>query len=232
MDRIKVIAFDADDTLWMNEPLFNKVHEQYAELLSHYMPPEELADKLYGAELRNLKIFGYGAKGFMLSLIETAIEVTEEKISAIEIQRIIDWGKELVEHPIHLLEGVEEVLESVHHDYQLMVLTKGELFHQETKIARSGLSRYFQHVEIVSEKNEATYEEILNRYRIQKEEFLMIGNSLKSDVLPVVNIGAKAIHVPYHTTWHHEMVDDKHIENKDYLELGNIRDLLNLLRGA
>ncbi|RYZ83926.1 MAG: HAD family hydrolase [Proteobacteria bacterium] len=226
---MKLIAFDADDTLWANEPNYIDVKLKLCEQLSHYVSEEILSQQFYDCQIRNLAVFGYGAKSFMLSMIETAIELTNGAITGSEIQQIIDVGRKLLDSPIEVIDGVNEVLETLSKRFDLMVLTKGDLFDQESKIARSGLGHYFTHVEIVSEKNEQTYQRILQKYQVQPADFLMIGNSLKSDVLPVVHIGGRAIHIPFETTWAHEMVTDDQLSGKLFTTLSCIRELLTLL---
>jgi len=229
MKHYKIVAFDADDTLWVNEPIFTTAQEKFKDLISKYILNQDLEKKLYETEIKNLKIFGYGAKGFTLSMIETAIELTNGEIKGAEIQKIIDYGKEILSHPVNVLDGVKEVLKQLQGKYTLMILTKGDLFDQESKIARSELDKYFDHFEIVSEKNEETYQGILERYGVNSEQFLMIGNSLRSDILPLVHIGCQAIHIPFHTTWQHEVVKDHELENKEYVTLGDVRELPNFL---
>ncbi|MDJ1470364.1 HAD family hydrolase [Cytophagaceae bacterium DM2B3-1] len=229
MKKIKVIAFDADDTLWVNEPIFTKTQKEFKTLLEPYLTGDEIDTKLYNAEIRNLRLFGYGVKGFMLSMIETAIELTQGKITGTEIQRIIDLGKEMIEHPIEVLPNVEETIKLLQDQYELMVITKGDLFDQESKIARSGLGIYFNKVEIVSEKNEQSYLNIIRKNNIIADEFIMIGNSLKSDILPVCKIGAHAVHIPFHVTWAHELVETHQIEGVAYQELADISLLPELL---
>lgn len=222
MENIKVIAFDADDTLWVNEPIFQGAEEQCKQLLEEYVEPKVLSDKLYETEIKNLNLFGYGIKGFTLSLIETAIELSGNKVNGKEIQKIIDLGKEMIQHPVELLSGVEKTLKTLKEEYTLMILTKGDLFDQESKIARSGLDPHFRWIEIVSEKNESVYNQILKRYDLHPSEFLMVGNSLKSDVLPVKGVGAHAIHIPFHVTWGHESVDLSDHEKNGYHQLDDI----------
>ena len=226
---MKLIAFDADDTLWVNEPNYVDVKQKLGELLSHHIDQEVLTKRFYDAQIRNLRVFGYGAKSFILSMIETAIELTDGAITGDEIQQIIDVGKRLIDFPIDVLDGIPEVLETLSKDFDLMILTKGDLFDQESKIARSGLVHYFKYVEIVSEKNEQTYQRILQKYNVLPADFVMIGNSLKSDVLPVVHIGARAIHIPYAVTWVHERVADEQLVGKAFTTLESARELLTLL---
>ncbi|MCK5824097.1 MAG: HAD hydrolase-like protein [Ichthyobacteriaceae bacterium] len=226
LNNITTIAFDADDTLWINEHLFRITEQRFVDLLSEYVTDKTVIDKLYDAELRNLQHFGYGIKGFILSMIETAIELTNGEVKGCDLQKFIDWGKDQINHPVHLISGVEEVLNSLQGKYKLILITKGDLFDQESKIARSGLASLFNHIEIVSEKNKETYSSILLKYNINPIEFLMIGNSLKSDILPVLNIGGKAIYIPADTTWVHEAVSDSDIADKNYIELSSITKLI------
>ena len=230
MDKIKTIAFDADDTLWVNEPIFTNTRLRFEEILSSYISfDNSLEEQLYSVEKRNLQLFGYGIKGFTLSMIESALELTSHEIKGKDIERIIDLGKEMLQHPVDLLPYVDEVLDTLENHFQLMIVTKGDLWDQESKIARSGLIRYFKHVEILSEKNSKSYNELLKRYQIEPEEFLMIGNSLKSDILPVVELGAQAIYIPFHDTWSHEQVDKTEIKDVTFIEMSSISKLPDLL---
>lgn len=229
MEGIRVIAFDADDTLWVNEPIFIKTQERFIAIVEKYVNPEVLGQRLYETEIKNLTLFGYGIKGFMLSMIETAIELSQGKVTGIEIQKIIDLGKEMLEHPVQLIPNVEETIKSLQDKYELMIITKGDLFDQESKVARSGIGEYFNKVEIVSEKDEKNYRHVLARNGILVNEFLMVGNSLKSDVLPVCKIGGKAIHIPFHITWAHETVESHQISGYQYQELPDISLLPQLL---
>lgn len=229
MNKIATIAFDADDTLWVNEPIFTQTRIKLEEIVAPYIPIETLEADLYKFENQNLALFGYGVKGFMLSMIETALEMTDQRLSGTDVQRIIDLGKDMLQHPIEVLPGIIETLEALKDQYELMIITKGDLFDQETKIARSGLAHYFQRVEIVSEKNPSSYQELINRNGLDINRFLMIGNSLKSDVLPVCKIGGKAIHIPFHETWVHEKVESHEAEGFEYLELGDVRELISLM---
>lgn len=226
----KILAFDADDTLWVNEPIFVNTQDQCKELLSQYVLPEKMEEKLYATEMKNLRLFGYGVKGFMLSMIETAIELSEGKITGSEIQKIVDLGKDMLEHPIQLLPNVKVTIEQLNGDYDLMVITKGDLFDQESKVARSGLADYFSKIEIVSEKDVPTYHAVFSRNKINVQELLMIGNSLKSDILPICELGGHAIHIPYHTTWVHEKISSHHTNGFEYGELADISLLPDYLK--
>jgi putative hydrolase of the HAD superfamily len=222
ISEIEIIAFDADDTLWQNEDLFYATHERFKQLLSKYHDEQWIVDRLYQTESRNFLHFGYGVKGFTLSMIETAIELSEGRISAGEIQTLIEMGREMMNAPIELLEGVTEVVEGLSQKFDLMLITKGDLFHQESKIARSGLKDYFKRIEIVTEKDAGVYQRIAERHGIRPERFLMIGNSLRSDILPVIEMGGIAIHVPYKTEWIHERVTADELAGKNYFEIQHL----------
>ena len=198
---LTLVGLDGDDTLWHSEAQYAVTYRQFAELLEPWLQGRDADELLLQTETRNLRLFGYGIKGFTLSMIETAIEVSGGKVSAAEIQRILDWGKAMLTHPVELLDGVRETVEMLADRYRLILVTKGDLFNQETKLAESGLGELFWRIEIVSEKDEATYRRILARHGVAPEEFVMVGNSVRSDVLPVISIGARAVHVPYHVTW-------------------------------
>jgi putative hydrolase of the HAD superfamily len=198
--NLKVIAFDADDTLWVNEPYFRDTEEQFYKLLGEYASQRSLERELLKTEIDNLGLYGYGIKGFVLSMIETAFKVTDNRISTVVVAKIISLGKEMLNHPIELLEGVEEVLETLKDRYRLVVATKGDLLDQERKLRKSGISHYFHHIEIMSEKDDANYLKLIRHLDIQPESLMMVGNSLKSDILPVLNVGGYGVHVPYHIT--------------------------------
>lgn len=226
--NIKVIGFDADDTLWVNETYFRDTEEKFAELLEDYETKNKVDQELFKMEMDNLDLYGYGIKGFMLSMIESALDLSNNKISQKTIGEILDLGKSMIAHPVELLDGVEEVLSKLADKYRLIVLTKGDLLDQERKLERSGLSKYFHHVEVLSDKKEINYSNLLEHLNIDVKEFLMIGNSLKSDVLPILNIGAKAVHVPFHTTWAHEMVEEDELVN-NHLKLNSLKEILKYL---
>lgn len=207
MSIFDVIAFDADDTLWHNERLYANAQARFVELLAHYHSPEWIHERLYQTEVANLQHFGYGIKAFALSMIETAIELTEGRISGQDIQALIGLAKEMLNAEVELLEHVAETVPELAQSYPLMVITKGDLLDQETKISRSGLGHYFRYVEVVSAKTSATYERLLKRHAIKPERFLMVGNSLRSDILPILDLGGQAVYIPYHLTWIHETAD-------------------------
>lgn len=204
---IEVIGLDADDTLWHNESLYSATQEKYRELLSPYHAAEWIDRQLHATEMRNLGHFGYGIKGFTLSMIETAIELTEGRITGREIQTIVDFAKEMLVAPVDLLPCVRESVETLAARYTLFLITKGDLFDQESKVARSGLADFFAHIEIVTEKSSESYAALLARRGVAPERFVMVGNSLRSDILPVLAIGAQAVYVPYAITWQHETVE-------------------------
>lgn len=228
MDTLKVIAFDADDTLWVNEPYFRETEDKFCELLEDYLPHHSVARELLQVEIRNINLYGYGVKGFMLSMIETALEVSQKTIPVSVIEKAILLGKELLEKPIVLLDGVEDVLSQLQGKYKLVVATKGDLLDQERKLRKSGLEHYFHHIEIMSEKKEPDYQKLLKHLDIQPKEFMMLGNSLKSDVLPVLELGGHAVHIPYHTTWAHETVDAE-IKHEQFKQVVEIKDVLSFL---
>ena len=226
---IKVIGFDADDTLWVNETYFREAEEKFASLLDAYETKNKIDQELFLIEIKNLELYGYGIKGFMLSMIESALDLSNNKVSQATLLEILNLGKEMINKPVELLEGVEGVLQQLSDRYRLIVLTKGDLLNQERKLQRSGLTKYFHHVEVLSDKKEENYSNLLEHLEINKNEFLMIGNSLKSDVLPLLNIGAQAVHIPFHTTWKHEEVpfEDKF---NGHLTLSGISEILKYLQ--
>lgn len=225
---IKVVGFDADDTLWVNETYFREAEQKFARLLSQYETENKIDQELFKMEIKNLELYGYGIKGFVLSMVESAIDLSNGKITTATMSEILHLGKEMITKPVELLDGVEEVLHALSGKYRLIVLTKGDLLDQERKMERSGLSKYFHHIEVLSDKKEDNYRNLLEHLEIKPEEFLMVGNSLKSDVLPIVNIGAHAVHVPFHTTWVHEMVKEGE-NNGGYKTINSIKEILNFL---
>jgi len=228
MKKSKVIGLDADDTLWVNEPYYRETEKEFFKLLNPYVSEKTAFEALFNIEMQNLNQYGYGIKSFTLSMIETAIRVSEGKISQGIISQIINLGKKMIAKPVVLLEGVNEVLSELCDAYKLIIVTKGDLLDQERKLQKSGLSKYFHHIEIMSEKKEENYNALLKHLDINAKEFLMIGNSLKSDILPVLNIGGRAIHIPFHTTWIYEDVKKEHAGNKKYLELKSLKDILGV----
>jgi putative hydrolase of the HAD superfamily len=227
--KIKVIGFDADDTLWVNETYFREAEEEVGRLLSHYETPNKIDQELFKMEMKNLSTYGYGVKGFVLSMVELAIDLSNGQVSNSIISKILNIGKNMINKPIELLDGVEDVLIELSKRYRLIVATKGDLLDQERKLEKSGLLQYFHHIEVLSEKQETNYEKLLSHLDINPAEFLMIGNSLKSDILPLVNIGASAIHIPFHTTWQHENVSEEQTNGKSYKTIDRLIEILDVL---
>lgn len=219
--KISTIGFDADDTLWQNETFFRLTQERFAGLLADFTEPDHLQERLLEAEIRNNGRYGFGVKGFVLSMIETAIEVTSERVPAGVIKELIEAGQELLEHPIHLLPHVEETLGTLAQDHQILLITKGDLLDQERKLAQSRLGAFFDGVEIVSHKNHATYEELLDRNRVAPAAFMMVGNSMKSDILPVLSVGASAVYVPHNLTWELEKAPHP-VNNSRFAEITDL----------
>ena len=225
---IKVIAFDADDTLWANEGYFQETEKKFFELLEEYLPQHTIARELLQTEINNISLYGYGIKAFMLSMIETAMRISDKTISIEVIEKIIEYGRDLLAKPIEKLDGVEEVLVLLKDRYRLVVATKGDLLDQERKLKKSGLMHYFHHTEIMSEKAEPDYQKLIKHLDIEPSEFLMIGNSLKSDILPVLHLGGHAFHVPYHITWGHEKIENK-VEHPHFRQFEHIREIVGFL---
>jgi putative hydrolase of the HAD superfamily len=222
---IRIIGFDADDTLWRNEDIFERAHVRFRALLAKYHPAAEVDRVLFATEMKNLPLYGYGVKGFTLSCVETAITLTQGKVSSAEIAEILATGREMLAHPIELLAGVGEVVPALARDFRLMLITKGDLHHQERKVAESGLAAHFHAVEIVSEKDGPAYERILRRHGVAPNEFAMVGNSLKSDILPVLELGGAGVHVPYHLTWQHERAELVPATQRRFRQIATLAEL-------
>jgi putative hydrolase of the HAD superfamily len=228
---ITVVGLDGDDTLWQNETRFILTQEELRELVHRHVPKADVDAHLDEVEMRNLAVYGYGVKSFTLSMIETAIEVTEGRIPAADLEVILGWGKRMLMQPTELLDGVEGAVRELSSRYDLLLITKGDLFDQESKLARSGLADLFLGVEIVSEKSAASYRAILERRGIKPEEFVMVGNSPRSDILPVLEVGARAVHIPYHVTWRHENVPEDSYPKTGWYRLKTIGEVAGLLGG-
>lgn len=222
---IQLIAFDGDDTLWHNERIFSLSQERFAEMLAPYVASSHLHDRLLATERENVQLFGYGIKGFTLSMIETAIEVTDGRVTARELMTLLDLGKGMLAHPTELLDGARPAIEWASSVARVVLITKGDLFDQESKLARSGLGELFDAVEIVSEKDERRYERVLREHGVDAADFVMVGNSMKSDVVPVVGLGGRAVHVPYHLTWALEEVADEDVPTDGWWRIGHLDEL-------
>ena len=228
MNSFEIIGFDADDTLWLNESYYQEMEGVFCELVQAYLPETSARQALLQSEIKNIPIYGFGVKSFTLSMIETAIRISDHQIGIDAIEQIISLGKEILYHPVELLDDVEHVLKALNGHYKLILVTKGDLLHQEIKLKNSNLERYFHHIEIVSDKTEKDYQKLIDHLGIPANKFLMIGNSLKSDVQPVLNVGGHAFHVPYATTWELEKVTEP-ITHPNFKELKTIKDVLNYL---
>jgi putative hydrolase of the HAD superfamily len=227
--HVKVIGFDADDTLWVNETYYREAELEFAKILGAYETANKIDQELFKKEMENLELYGYGVKSFILSMVESAIEISNNTIPNKAVRDILNIGKTMINKPVELLEDVELVLKSLHPKYRLILATKGDLLDQERKLEKSGLSEYFHHIEVLSDKKEANYLQLLNHLDIKPHEFLMVGNSLKSDILPLIHINAHAIHVPFHTTWAHEQVDEEETNGKIYRTIGGLKEILKIL---
>jgi putative hydrolase of the HAD superfamily len=201
---LRLIGFDGDDTLWKSEDYYRDAQAQFERIVAHYVDLNDAHDRLYDIEKRNIALFGYGAKGMTLSMIEAAVAITDARISATDLHRIVELGKTVLRHPVDLLPGVREAVAAIAQDHDIVLITKGDLFHQEAKVRQSGLSDLFRRIEIVSEKDPATYARVLGECGATPAQFAMIGNSLRSDIVPVLELGGWGVHMPYHVTWTHE----------------------------
>jgi putative hydrolase of the HAD superfamily len=226
---IKVIAFDADDTLWVNEPFFREAEERFASLLEDFMPHHSIMKELFRTEIGNLGLYGYGIKGFMLSMIETAMRITDQKMPLGMIDKILEIGKDMLAKPVDLIPGVEEVLKELNGDYRIVMATKGDLVDQERKLKKSGLEPHFHHIEIMSDKQVADYYKLIRHLDVAPEEFVMLGNSLKSDILPVLELGGHGIHIPFHITWLHEQIEHE-INHERFYQAERIGEVAELIR--
>ena len=231
MTALTCIAFDADDTLWQNERFFRLTQERFADLLRDYTEPDHLMARLLDAERRNLGHYGYGIKGFVLSMIETAIDVTDKRVPASVISELLAAGQDMLRHPIELLPFAEEAVKSVADDFQVLLITKGDLLDQERKLAQSGLGDLFDGVEIVSEKSPAVYSRIFDTHADGADRAMMVGNSMRSDVVPVVEIGGWGVFVPHGLEWELEAATPpKNAPRyKEITDLGDLPDLIKSL---
>jgi putative hydrolase of the HAD superfamily len=201
---IRLVGFDGDDTLWRSEDYYRAAQATFEEIVAGYVDLDDVHHRLYAVEKRNLALFGYGAKGMTLSMLEAAIAITAGRIGANDLQRIVDLGKTLLRHPVELMPGIREAVAAIAREHEVVLITKGDLFHQEAKVRESGLADLFPRIEIVSEKDPSTYARVLSEFDLPASRFAMIGNSLRSDILPVLELGGWAVHMPYRVTWAHE----------------------------
>lgn len=204
---LKLIGFDGDDTLWHSEGYYRQASDRFTEIVARYVDvgDSHVQATMLATEKRNLKLFGYGAKGMTLSMVETAIAITEGRICAADIHQLVEIGKTILQHPVELLPGIREAVAAVAEQHDVVLITKGDLFHQEKKVAQSGMADVFHRIEIVSEKDAATYRRVLHEFSLEPEQFAMVGNSLRSDIEPVIRLGGWGVHMPYHVTWAHEL---------------------------
>lgn len=227
-NHITTIAFDADDTLWINEPYFQETEKEFCALLEDYLPHHSVSQELFKTEMQNLHLYGYGVKGFMLSMVETICRVSSGTASLQLVNKAIELGHNLLQQPIELLEGVTETLEQLKGKYRLVMATKGDLLDQERKLKKSGLEKYFHHIEIMSDKKNSDYQKLLQHLDCKPEHFLMLGNSIKSDILPVLEMGGYAAHIPFHITWAHEQHEHQ-LKHERFVELDDISGVLKYL---
>src|SRR5437762_9917368 len=226
---VRVVGFDGDDTLWHSETRFHVTQGEFRELLQRHVPEADADARLAEMEMKNLSIYGYGVKSFTLSMLETAIELTAGRIPTSDLEVILGWGKRMLMEPTKLLDGVEKTLRDLGGRYDLLLITKGDLFDQESKLARSGLGELFLGVEILSEKNEDTYRGVFQRRGINAADFVMVGNSLRSDVVPVVSLGGRAVHIPYEVTWQHEHIPEDEMPKEGWRRIASIAELPAIL---
>jgi len=227
--EIDAIAFDADDTLWHTESLFQTTQKRLEEILDQYAPHDEVAAHLHETETKNIGLFGYGIKGFTLSMIETAIELSGRKVSAADIHEIVMMGKSMLDSPLELMDGVEDVLDQLGRNFPLCLITKGDMLDQQNKIDKSGLASKFRQIEVVSEKDTATYRTLFENFGIAPERTVMVGNSIPSDVAPVLELNGYGVHIPYHVTASFEKHDDDP-QHPNFFRLERISQLPDLIR--
>ncbi|MCL1674792.1 HAD family hydrolase [Elizabethkingia meningoseptica] len=227
-NKIKTIAFDADDTLWVNESYFQDAEKEFCKLLQDYLPEHSVSEELFKTEMKNLHLYGYGVKGFMLCMIETIGRISDDAASLKLVNKTIELGHELLQKPIQLLDGVQNTLENLAGKYKLVVATKGDLLDQERKLKNSGLVDFFHHIEIMSDKQINDYKKLLKHLDCTPDHFLMLGNSVKSDIMPVLDLGGYAAHIPYHTTWAHEQHETT-LQHDNFVELKRIDHILQHL---
>jgi putative hydrolase of the HAD superfamily len=231
MDKgIEVIGFDADDTLWINETYYLETENEFCRLLAEYRDSsQKISAELYQTETANMRLYGYGIKAFTLSLVETALQISNNSVPQATIEKIINLGKDQLDKPLVLLDNVKNVLDHLSREYRLIVVTKGDLLDQESKLQKSKLEKYFHHIEIMSDKKESDYRKLLNHLDINPSQFMMVGNSLRSDIIPILNIGGSAVYVPFHTTWEHETADENSISSQRFRKIEKISQVADII---
>jgi putative hydrolase of the HAD superfamily len=226
---ITTIAFDGDDTLWHHENYFNSAKERFRTFINRFDNIPDAGDRLDTQHILDLAVWGYGVKGFTLTMIDLAVKMVGSKMTPYDVQEVLAIGRDLYQHPVQLLDHVAETIGALHDRYRLLLITKGDLVAQEMKVAKSGLGKFFDGIEIVSEKNIDTYRRIFDRYQIVPKELIMIGNSIRSDIIPPIRLGAQAIHVPYHTSWHFEKAELAETDQEQFLVLPSMKDVVPTL---
>ena len=207
-EPLRLVGFDGDDTLWRSEDYYRGAQQDFERIIGAYVDLHDAHDRLYAVEKRNLALFGYGVKGMVLSMIEAAVEITDGRVTAQDLHRIVAMGKSLLQHPVELLPGIREAVAEIGKRHEIVLITKGDLFHQEAKVKQSGLADLFRRIEIVSEKDAPTYARLFREFDLAPSQFAMIGNSLRSDIAPVLALGGWGVYMPYHVTWAHEAEAD------------------------
>lgn len=228
--KIKVISFDADDTLWQNENLFRETEQKFCRLMTPYTTKDNALKVLWEMEVKNIPLYGYGIKAFTLDMIEAALKISKNNLTAKEVKKIIAIGNKIIKSPVVLFKGAEQTLKTLSKKYRIIVTTKGDLLEQENKVYRSGLAKYLHHIEVMSEKDKKSYARLLKELNVKPQEFLMVGNSVKSDILPVLALGANAVFIPSKFTWFYEDGDASKIPAGNYLKLQKISQLLEFLK--
>ncbi len=227
--KIRVIGFDADDTLWDSQPQFNEVIARFANILSPHCSEKAARDAIHRVQVENLPVYGFGAKSLTLSIMQVACKLSDHQIDAVCIEKILHLGKKLLSSPVVLLDSAEQIVKELKEKYRLILITKGDLVEQQRKLRDSGLLKYFHHIEILSDKKAEDYQDLFIRLNLKPEEFMMIGNSLKSDIIPVLELNAHAVYIEYHSTWEHENVNDYDLSHKKLIQIENLSDLLKIL---
>lgn len=229
MWKPRLIAFDADDTLWENEALYRAAEDEFVSLLSKYHEEKWIRDRLFETEMRNMAHFGYGIKAFVLSMVESSVELTEGRVTGEDVGKIVAIAKRMIDTEVRLLPGVRETVEGLRGRYPLAIITKGDLLDQQRKVDRSGIGEYFEHIEIVADKNTITYAQLIKKFAVEPADLLMIGNSMRSDILPILELGGNAVYIPQALTWSHEHAPTPDTSTRGYFQMKSISELLPLI---